>query len=226
MLSEDIHQAMRRDIIRCVLEPGGYVSETELCVRYGVGKAPVRIALLRLGQEGLVRSVPRRGYEVAPITVRDVEEVFQMRLMLEPAAARLAIERCSKDELALLRRFDVDARAVDLSEFLGAGMLRNREFHLAIAQFSGNDRLVRTLARLLDEAERVLHLWLSREGEQAHGILREEGEHSAIVETLMSGDPEAAERALCEHLRVAKEAILDSIVSRRSVLDLRIGRAG
>jgi DNA-binding GntR family transcriptional regulator len=186
----------------------------------------VRIALLRLGQEGLVRSVPRRGYEVAPITVRDVEEVFQMRLMLEPAAARLAIERCSKDELALLRRFDVDARAVDLSEFLGAGMLRNREFHLAIAQFSGNDRLVRTLARLLDEAERVLHLWLSREGEQAHGILREEGEHSAIVETLMSGDPEAAERALCEHLRVAKEAILDSIVSRRSVLDLRIGRAG
>src|SRR5665213_2815954 len=225
MLSEDIHQAMRRDIIRCVLEPGKYVSETELCARYGVGKAPVRIALLRLGQERLVRSVPRRGYEVAPITVRDVEEVFQMRLILEPAAARLAMERCGKDQLALLRKFDFDSRSSDLVEFLGAGMRRNREFHLTIAQCSGNDRLVRTLARLLDEAERVLHLWLSREGEQAHGILREEGEHSAIVEALMTDRPEAAEQALRAHLGVAKEAILDSIVSRRSTLDIRIGRA-
>src|SRR5271170_3283594 len=93
---------IRQDIIGCALEPGRQVTEAELAARYALGKAPIRAALLGLCQEGLVRAIPRRGYLITPITMRDVQDVFQLRILLEPTAARLSAGRVTNEPLRRL----------------------------------------------------------------------------------------------------------------------------
>lgn len=87
------YAALRRDILSCKLVPGALVTEGELMTTYGFGKNSCRIALTRLAHDRLIFARPRRGYQVAPITLKDVEEVFALRVQLEPMAARLAIGR-------------------------------------------------------------------------------------------------------------------------------------
>src|SRR5262245_57475724 len=98
-LGEVIYGRIRRDIVGCIYVPGETCSESQLAETYGVGKAPVRWALAALSREGLVIARPRQGHTVAPVTLESVNEVFGLRLILEPAAARLAAGRA---DIALL----------------------------------------------------------------------------------------------------------------------------
>src|SRR5215510_5376137 len=103
LLSDRAYERIRHDVISCLLAPGTEISETQLCEHYKLGKAPVRMALNRLAHDGLVRAIPRRGYMVSPVTVRDIHDVFELRLMLEPAAARMA---AGKVDSVRLQAFD------------------------------------------------------------------------------------------------------------------------
>src|SRR5438445_603484 len=103
-LTARVYQDLKRDIMTCALRPGAEVYEGQLAERYGVSKTPIREALNTLRQEGYVRVLPRRGYVVAPVSVEDVQEVFHVRLLLEPSAAELAAQRVSGEQLVELRR--------------------------------------------------------------------------------------------------------------------------
>jgi DNA-binding GntR family transcriptional regulator len=221
-LNEQSYRAIRRDIIRCVLEPGSEVNESGLCAHYGLGKASIRVALSRLSQEGFVRSVPRRGHVIAPITVRDVEQIYAMRLILEPAAARLA---CGRIDLDALRQVMIDTPDIDASDVIGSNLENNRNFHLAIATATGNGRLIGAVSRMLDDVERVLHLWGGGKSDATAWVFEEESEHRFIFDAFTAGDAAAAEQTVRRHLESAQHAIMDAIVERRSALDLRIERA-
>ena len=80
-------------MVRLELPPGTAVSEQRLGERFNLSKAAVRAALARLRAEGLVLGEPRRGHVVAPLTLRDVDEIYALRLLLEPPAAAVAAER-------------------------------------------------------------------------------------------------------------------------------------
>src|ERR671926_456781 len=99
LLTERAYEQLRRDIISCSIPPGTEISEAQLCSQYDLGKAAVRVALTRLAHDGLVRAIPRRGYMVVPVTLQDIQDVFELRLMLEPAAARLAAGKVNTQRL-------------------------------------------------------------------------------------------------------------------------------
>ena len=90
LLTDRAYERLKHDVITCVLAPGTEISEPQLCLHYRLGKAPVRMALIRLAHEGLVRAIPRRGYLISPVTLKDIQDIFELRLMLEPRAARMA----------------------------------------------------------------------------------------------------------------------------------------
>src|SRR4249919_508859 len=127
LLTDQVRDQIRRDILHCVWRPGSEVSEGQLARRYGFGKAPVRAALHRLAQEGLVRAVPRRGYVVVPLTVRDVHDVFEFRLLLEPATVRLAVGRLTPES----RQHLEGLCHADLENGLAFNEA-NTEFHVSI----------------------------------------------------------------------------------------------
>lgn len=158
-VGDDAYARVRRDILSCRLRPGTFVTEPELMDRYDIRKNSVRIALVRLAHEGLVKSRPRKGYQIAPITLRDVEEVFTLRVQLEPLAARLAVGRI---DLGQLRELEAACRiqhpVLQLDDQIDVFMDANKAFHLAISAACGNDRLHRTLASMLDEMSRLVAL--------------------------------------------------------------------
>jgi DNA-binding GntR family transcriptional regulator len=189
-LGEHAYRRLRDEIVSLGLPPGAEVSEQRLTEDFDLSRASVRAALARLRADGLVTSVPRRGHVVAVLTLRDVHEVFRMRLLLEPEAAALAAGNIGVAELAALdgacaKRYD-PADKDSVTGFLAA----NRELHLRVAAASGNGRLARSIAALLSEAERASHLALSAGA--GEGGIRIFHEHAELIEALVRPDPEAA----------------------------------
>jgi DNA-binding GntR family transcriptional regulator len=171
----------------------------------------VRAALARLRAEGLVIAEPRRAHVVAPLTMRDVLEIYDLRLLLEPPGAETAAGRMSHDELTRLQALaepDVD----DLDAFLSA----NRTIHLAIAEAAGNRRTARILERLLDDSERARPVAL-RAGAASGGV-RARQELRAVLAEIGNGNGPRARELMAETIRVFRDELVESL--QRAVLDM------
>lgn len=187
-------------IVACRLAPGSTFSEVALSARFGLGRAAARAALTRLAQLGLVIPVARHGHTVAPITAQSVHELFELRLALEPRAARLAAGRIDAATLRRLNRSPRGAHSpTDRLSFLAS----NRAFHRAIASATGNSRLVAVLDAIADEGERLVHLGLFGAGAADTDRAGADHGHEAILAALERGDADAAEAAMREHIEHA-----------------------
>jgi DNA-binding GntR family transcriptional regulator len=209
--TSEAYQRLRQAIMRLDLAPGAGVSEAQLVDAYGLSKASVRAALARLRAEGLVVAEPRRAHVVAPLTLRDVLEIYDLRLLLEPPAAEAAAARMEPGELKRLQALaehDVD----DLDAFLSA----NQAIHLAIADAAGNRRTARILERLLDDSERARRVAL-RAGAASHGVRALE-ELRAVLAALEEGDGTRARELMAETIRGFRDELVESL--QRAVLDM------
>jgi DNA-binding GntR family transcriptional regulator len=218
LLTDRAYERIKHDIITCAFAPGTAISEPQLCAHYRLGKAPVRMALIRLAHDGLVRAIPRRGYMVAPVTLKDIHDVFELRLLLEPPTARMA---AGKVEAQRLRALDEACRAgyqpedaKSISRFLEA----SKAFQIGIAQATGNTRLAAMTAQLFDQMTRLLHLGLgirNRSQEMRHA-------QRGLAKALARGDGDAAERISREQIEAARNMVLGAIMRSSTVLNLAI----
>ncbi len=131
---------LRHAIVRLELPPGTPVSEQRLMERYGVSKAAVRAALARLRADGLVLAEPRRRHVIAPLTLRDVREIYDLRLLLEPAAAAEAAGRLEPAELVRLEQLGATTLDIEDPDSMERFMAANRAVHVAVAEAAGNGR--------------------------------------------------------------------------------------
>jgi DNA-binding GntR family transcriptional regulator len=158
-LGEQAYQRIRSEILFYQLPPGSRISEASLTARFGLRQAAVRSALLRLVQEGLIDKTDERSPRVAPLTLKDVRDIYGLRILLEPRAAELAAHLgLAAPDLHRLRqlaqsRYEFTNHG-ELVEFLQA----NREFNLSIAVSSGNARLAATITHLQDLTLRILYV--------------------------------------------------------------------
>jgi|HigsolmetaGSP11D_1036233.scaffolds.fasta_scaffold01342_13 Transcriptional regulators len=209
-LGDQAFLRLRQDIIACRHAPGSMLTEAAVMQAYGLGKATCRVALTRLVHEGWLKSVPRHGYRVAVVTLKDVEEVFALRLLLEPCAARNAAGRANVKKLRLLEHA-CDANRVprDAGNRLEVFLDANKALHLAIAQAGGNERLTRALTQLLDEMSRLLSL----------GFVRQDGcgpdcqAHGPLIDAIAAGDGKRAEQLARRHIEAARDSTMDCVVS-------------
>lgn len=222
LLSERAYERIKHDIICCLIAPGDEVSEARLCSQYKLGKAPVRAALSRLAHDGLVRAMPRRGYMVTPVTLKDIQDVFELRLLLEPQAARLAAGRVDARRLRMLdeicRAGYQSGEPKSIARFLEA----NKAFHVEIAQTAGNARLAHAVSQLLDEMTRLLHLGLgfrNRSQEMQH-------EHRTLLRALVRGDGATAEKICREQIEAARDMVMKAILSSSAVMNTAIVAEG
>jgi DNA-binding GntR family transcriptional regulator len=213
-LTESLYETLRLAIITCELPPGTELSEGYLAARYGMSKAPVRTALSRLGQDGWVRSKPRSGRVVTPITLEDVADIFTMREIVETESAGLAAGRVPE---ALLRRLNrACANPYRLSDTVAKRrfLLANRDFHVAIAKASGSGRLAASVTRLHDESLRVLYLTASKD-ELSDDWSRG---HGPMIDAIVAGDGKAARRTTLEGIRRSREAVLRALEENPALL--------
>jgi DNA-binding GntR family transcriptional regulator len=213
-LTEHAYTLLRKEILSLGLPPGVEVSEQRLVSDFGLSKASVRAALARLRADGLVTAIPRRGHQVAPVTLRDINEVFQLRILLEPEAAALAAGNITERELRPTVARDYNPRSrTSIHNFLKA----NRELHVRVADASGSRRLARTIAQLLDEGERAVHLALAA-GAGQNG-LRIIHEHDELIDALIAGNPSGARHSMTVALESFRVELMAVLVDTDAVLD-------
>ena len=206
-LNDLAYRTIKDDIIACALAPGEDISEGVLAARYRLGKAPIRSAMMRLRQEGLVVSRGRQGNVVSAVTLRDVQEIFQLRLVLEVTAVRLA---AGKVDATRLRSLNEAAHATwspgdEASE--STYLRANRELHRYVAESSGNQRLAALAVGLMEQHERIVRLGLAlqnREHEFHHF-------HDDLVDALIEGDGERAARLTEAALRGGQRKVMEAL---------------
>jgi len=194
-------------IVTLQLPPGSTIHEPEVQRQFGVGRTPLREALLRLYYDGMVQIYPRRAIVVTKLGVREVRQLFEMRVILERSAASLAAQRATDVETQELLRLGVELRAshdkTDASEFLKADLV----FHRTIAHYAQN-------AFLWDEMDRILtlNLWLWNMYFAARGVRG--GDllaHKPILDAIVAHDAAAAEAAMAEHILHSRELLLTGL---------------
>ena len=212
-LADQLFRSIRNKIITWQISSDEVLVEARLAEEYKVSKTPVREALALLSQEGLVEVLPRVGYRVTSISVQDVHEIFDLRVVLEGEAVTLAVQRASEAELEAVQEADqmwaTQLNQEDLSpeEYLHF----HDAFHFHIAEVSGNSRLAGFIARLLRDSAR---LRMRDPLMSAQGLNEEQEDSRRIVHALVVRDSVQARRLMQEHIVESKERILHQIMQQ------------
>ena len=196
-----IYSRMRNDIISCDLAPGASISEAELCTRYKASRTPVREASRRLQEEGLLQIVPFRGSFIAPLTIEEYRSLSEMQLVLDPAAAAMAAERATPEQITRIERLANYVYHAGEKKSYETFLEWNRNFHIEIAAASGNDFLAEMTVNLQTRLVRYYYLVISMASYGKDLV----DEHRAIVRTIRARKPaEARDRAI-EHILKTNE---------------------
>ncbi len=204
-LSEKVYRALKRDIIRGVHPAGEPLTEKELARRYKASRTPVREAALRLQEERLLRIVPNRGYFVSPITLQELNDVYEYRTAVECAAAELAARKGTDSELLqkltqLAETSYRDDSIESYMEFIEADTI----FHVGIARLSRNQMLVRAVSEARCQMERIMYAAIDI---HYYGEVPTR-EHIDIMKAIREHNPDAARKHMYDHIIQSKDKVL------------------
>jgi DNA-binding GntR family transcriptional regulator len=202
-----VYEAVRSAIQTGQLGRGKRVREEEVADILGVSRTPVREALRRLQASGLLEISHRRGLSVSIIGRRQVLELFDMREVLEGAAARFAAQHASESEILLLRRLLSESLTVEDDPLKTTHL--NRVFHHAIYDAAHNMYLLGSLGEVYDSMALLGKTTYAIKGRARNA----HEEHVVIVEAIAARDPEKADQAARAHVAMAKQARLEIIDS-------------
>ena len=203
-LEDAVYSQLEEEILSGKLLPGEQLRELALSRRLNVSRTPVRGALHRLAEEGLVDIVPNKGATVVGINTDDLIDIYRIRERLEGLASSLAAERITEEELDKL------SEAVDLSSFYikrqDTEHIKELDtiFHSTIYKASGS----RFLERTLSELHRKIKSYRKRSLSVPGRLEKSEEEHREILAAIKAGDSEMADRLTSLHIQRALENML------------------
>jgi DNA-binding GntR family transcriptional regulator len=188
-VQELILAVVRRAVLAGIVQPGVKLGQEDLASIFGTSRIPVREALRVLEHEGLVRSEPHRGFAVTALDADQVEEVYELRIVLEAHAIREAIPLLTESDLAELDQLhDEMERGGDPETQLE----RRERFYMRLYSVTARPRLVGLIARLHQEVARSLRWKL---------VQHSPTQHQAVYEAIRRGDADAAVEELTQHYR-------------------------
>lgn len=206
-LNEHVYELLWQRIANHSLRPGDKLSDLHLSEELGVSRTPVREALHRLAQDGIVRAESRRGFYVASFSSQDVREIYDLRAALEVLSIRLACPNLSAAELERAQREldEVSTRVAAGDDKARETFLKiDREFHQMLLAAAQNSRLTASLTSLQAQIS-VFQVY----GIHLKSIVTQSIEHhQAIVAALQQGDCVAAAQAMDRHIGEIKDWVL------------------
>ncbi|MCS7235518.1 MAG: GntR family transcriptional regulator [Armatimonadota bacterium] len=207
-LDEQAYRSLRRAILRGELAPGQRLVQEDLAARLGTSRLPVRDALRRLERDGLVEADGRGTYHVVRWGAEDLAQLYEVRLLLEPAAASRAAARLSAQDLSELRELHTLLERAACAGDADALVEGNYQFHFRVYQASGNPRLVRAIEALWSGLPPLAPVVLPDQ------LWRSVREHAEILRQLEVQSARGAAAALRRHIRGAGAALVAALQAR------------
>jgi DNA-binding GntR family transcriptional regulator len=203
-LVEEIYEILMAEIITGELHPGEFLSELTLLERFRASRTPIREALIHLYKEGLLQKGRFKGYVIAEMSIETVRELYQLRLLLEPAAAKLAARNpqarhhCENLNQIHARMQEQVSEVIKVEDILELSEL-DANFHKSIGEASGNKKLAKFIAEIMNQVRRVYcGCYQNKEWD-----MKTLQEHKVILDAVKVHDHRKAERHMFQHLKMA-----------------------
>ncbi len=206
LLKHKAYEDIKQRIIGLTFRPSEQLIEQRLTEQLGFSKSPIREAIQRLEQEGLVYSLPFKGCFVAEINEEDIRDMFQLREALETFCIKAGCAVFSRKEIGEFRRFLGKGEKALNSENLKDCYLCDRQLHEMLIHFSKNAKIIHTYSTLKDHLYRYWNISNLISGR----VAKSHQEHELIVEALERRDPALAEGRISTHLRSVLEDFIHS----------------
>lgn len=206
-LRDVVFQTLRKAILRGELKPGERLMEIALANKLGVSRTPVREAIRMLEQEGLVIMIPRKGAQVAQITMKDLNDVLEVRMGLEELAMQFACKRITPEQVAELRRALLEIERLLATDDVTALAQADVDFHDIIYRATDNRRLNQIINNVREQIYRYRVEYLK--DSRIRGTLLQE--HREIYQAVAARDTEKARAYIRQHIMNQQQSIARSI---------------
>lgn len=206
-LKELVFTTLRQAILKGEIEPGERLMEIQLAEKMGVSRTPIREAIKKLSDEGLVTIIPRKGAIVAGISEKTLIDVLEVRMTLEKMAYRCALKSITPEQTRLLESIEKEfEEAIALDDLMKIATT-DEKFHFAIYDAAGNEKLKEILSALRENMYRyrLEHIKMKKAREKL--VL----EHKTMITALEEGSAEEGLKALEEHIDSQEKLILEKI---------------
>src|SRR5258707_8794084 len=204
-----IYSDLRIELVSMQRRPGEVISEAEIALSYGVSRTPVREAILKLSDEGLLEIFPHSGIYVSRIPIAALPEAILIRKALEETTARLAAERATPSQILALHSIVERQREADVAKDSEAFHQADERFHASIAEVAGHPGIWTLIQQVKLHVDRYRRLTLPQAGRIGDAIV----EHAAILAAIEARDPARARIAMESHL----ERLLRDISATQSI---------
>ncbi len=206
-LREAICNTIRNAITTGRMRPGERLMEIQLAEDLGISRTPVREAIRKLEMEGFVVMIPRRGTYVADISLKDITEIYEIRISLDMLAASLAAERIEPAELEEMDRqlllTGEYSKKMDMQKIVACDSV----FHDVLYRAARNERLLGIISNLRDQLTNIRGRSMFQPG-RLQDMLKE---HRALLDAIASRDPETAANAARVHIENAEKTLMESL---------------
>ena len=206
-LRDVVFQTLRQAILRGELKPGERLMEIHLAQKLGVSRTPVREAIRMLELEGLVVMIPRKGAEVAKITVRDLKDALEVRMAIDSLSVKLACERLDEDDKTEIKQACVAFREAVKSGNVQAIVEGDERFHNTIYRASKNQKLITIAMNLREQVYRYRFEYV-KDFSYHENLIRE---HDQITEAILKGDVETAQKIMKEHIYNQEQIVIRNL---------------
>lgn len=207
-LRDVVFNTLREAILKGDLKPGERLMELQLAAKLGVSRTPIREAIRMLEQEGLAVTTPRKGAEVAKMTLKDMEDVLEIRASLDELASQVATVRITDEQLVRLKErkqdFEISLKSGNVKMIAEADV----KFHDVIYEATNNPKLVSMLNNLREQIYRYRIEYL-KDTDKYPTLIKE---HEEIYQSLLAHDEEAALKATIVHVENQANAVKEVII--------------
>lgn len=210
-LRELVCENIRQAIIDGTFSPGERLMEIQLADEMGVSRTPVREAIRKLELEGFVVMIPRRGTYVADISIKDITEIYEIRITLDELAAGLAAERITDDELAQLNYYLLEIGKHVANNDLDKIVEVDTAFHDVLYTASRNERLRSIINNLREQLTGIRGRSMGYPGR----LIETMDEHRLLVEAIAARDVDRARGAARTHIENAEHTLMLSMKPKR-----------
>lgn len=209
--AEEAYGVLKQRILDNHYPPNHQMLEQQIALDLNVSRTPMREALIRLSQEGLIEVIPRHGFRVVPIAISDVIEIYDVLTALEPMAAELLAKRkLSHEELLPMAQATQDMKSALARDNLSLWATADEQFHELLMSLCGNKRLASMLRAVRDQSQRVRMITLNLREKP----LKSSQEHRAVFDAISAGDSDAAHALHQQHRERVAEELRDVLMNR------------
>ncbi len=203
-IKEKIYKEIFDDITEGLYKPNDILTESALVEKYKVSKSPIREALIELCKDNVLNSLPRLGYQVVPISLKEVLDILDFRLDLELCAFKKTILNISDENIIALRKADIYPTE-GMKQSVVPNWMINQRFHLDLCKLCGNDYSYKILKETLKHSSRYISQYFNaawQKSSESNGRY-----HIEVINALEKRDFELASQMLTKDIMVVKEEI-------------------